>query len=86
MVPQEEFESMMAEHRHVFQGMSFIAVDSINIDFDKPKAHVKAKFRFYLDKSSGSPGEVSADAEFDFKFSHDLYLLTRLVVDQFGIK
>lgn len=85
-VSQEEFEAVLADHRHVFQGMSFIGVDSIKVDIKKPKAHVKVRFRFYMDQSSGSPGEVSADAEFDFKFNHDMYLMTRLVIDQFGIK
>ena len=84
-VPREEFETYLDNHRQVFEGMSFIGVDSIKVDFDEPKAHAKAKFRFYMDQSSGFPGEVSAEAEFYYKFKYDDYSLTRLVIDQFGI-
>ncbi len=86
IVSQEEFEVVMGNHRDVFQGMSFIGVDAVKVAFDGSKAHAKAKFRHYLDQSSGSPGEVSAEAEFYFELDDDMYLLNRLVIDIFGIE
>lgn len=86
IVLQEEFEAVLASHRDVFQGMSFIGVDSIKVDLDEPKPHAKAEFRFYMDQSSGSPGEVSAEAEFYFELYDDMYLLNRLVIYRFGIE
>jgi hypothetical protein len=85
-VDQEEFEAVMADHRHVFRGMNFIAVDSVETKINKTKAHAVAAFRFYMDKSTGQPGEIVAKAEFYFKHNGDAYLLNRLVIDQFGIK
>lgn len=85
-VSQEDFEAKLAEHRHVFKGMSFISVDLVEIELDEQKAHATAQFRFYLDQSSGSPGEVQANAKFQFIFDGDCYLLENLVIDQFGIK
>jgi hypothetical protein len=83
---KEEFETLLADHRKVFKGMSFIGVDSTEINIDESKAYAKASFRFYMDKSSGTPGEVSTDAEFYFEFFDDSYLVNRLVIEQFGIK
>lgn len=85
-VDQEEFEAVMDDHRHVFRGMSFIAVDSVVSKIDKTKAQAEAKFRFYMDQSTGQPGEISAKAKFYFKHNGDAYLLNRLVIDRFGIK
>ena len=86
IVPQEEFEGVLDNHRHIFKGMNFIKVDSIKINFKKSKAHAKAKFRFYLDKTSGQPGEISATAEFYFALEEDTFWLNRLVIDHFGIE
>jgi|GEM_PF-597850 len=83
---REEFEAILANHRNNFKGMSFIGVDSIKIKIDESTASAKADFRFYMDKSSGSPGEVIADAEFYFELFDGSYLLNRLVIEQFGIK
>jgi len=85
-VPREEFEAILDSHRQVFKGMNFLAVDSVQIDYTKKKAHAKAKFRFYFDQSSGHPGEETAEAEFHFILEEDTYWLNRLVIDQFGIK
>lgn len=87
-VSEEEFVAMIADQRNIFKGMSFINVDSVQVDFKESQAYAHANFRFYLDKSSGSPGEVSATAEFDFEHDdgEDIYLLNRLVIDHFGIK
>ena len=82
----EEFEAVLADLRHVFKGISFIGVDSTQIEIDDSKAYAKAVFRFYMDKSSDTPGEVSADAEFYFELYDDSYLLNRLVIEHFGIK
>lgn len=86
MVPQEEFEQLLITHRDVFQGMNFVSIDSMDVDINKTKAHVKASFRVYMDQSSRAPGEVNIAAEFDFKFSIGIYVITRLVIDKFGIK
>ena len=86
IVPQEEFEGVLDNHRHIFKGMNFIKVDSIKINFKKSKAHAKAKFRFYLDKTSGQPGEISTTAEFYFALEEDTFWLNRLVIDHFGIE
>jgi len=83
---REEFEAILANHRNTFKGMSFIGVDSIRIRIDYSTAYAKANFRFYMDKSSDSPGEVNADAQFYFERFDDSYLLNRLVIKQFGIR
>jgi len=85
-VSEEIFRAHLDQHRQIFKGMSFIGVDSIETDVSAKKAHAKAQFRFYLDNSSGQPGEVSADAEFFFDQKYDNYCLTRLVIGYFGIK
>jgi hypothetical protein len=85
-VPQEEFETMMDEHRRIFRGMSFIGVDAIDTDIQQTKAHAKANFRFYMDQSTGAPGEVSTTAEFYFKLNCDTFLLNRVVIEHFGIR
>lgn len=85
LISEEEFRQALADHRHVFRGMSFIGVDSVKINVKKTKAHAKAKFRFYLDQSSGQPGEISTTAEFHFVLEADTYWLNRLVIDHFGI-
>lgn len=87
-VTEEDFIAVITDHRNIFEGMSFIGIDSIKVDIKGSKAHAKAKFRFYLDHSSGTPGEVSADATFDFEHhdGEDIYLLNHMVIDHFGIK
>ncbi len=85
-VTEEIFRAHLAQHRQIFEGMSFIGVDSIETDVTAKKAHAIAQFRFYMDNSSGQPGEVSAEAEFFFDQKYDNYCLTRLVIDHFGIK
>lgn len=85
-VPKEEFQAVLDDHRRIFRGMSIIGVDSISVVLKKNKATAKATFRFYMDKSTGSPGEVSTDAEFFFDFKYGDFCLTRLVIDHFGIK
>ncbi len=85
-VSEEMFKVHLEDHRQIFKEMSFVGVDSIETDISGPKAHAKAHFRFYLDKSSGQAGEVNAEAEFFYNMKYETYCLTRLVVDCFGIK
>ncbi len=85
-VSRQEFEGVLGKHRDIFKGMTFIGVDTFEVDIKKTKAIAKATFRIYMDESSGSPGEVSADAEFQFKFQYYTFEITRLVIDQFGIR
>jgi len=86
LISEEEFKAVLSDHRHVFQGMNFIGVDSFKINIKKRTAHAKAKFRCYLDKSSGQPGEISTDAEFYFVLAEDSFWLRRLVIAHFGIE
>lgn len=86
LISEEAFRQALANHRHVFSGMHFIGVDSVKINIKKSKANAKAKFRFYLDKSSGQPGEISAEAEFHFILSEDTFWLSRLIINHFGIE
>lgn len=84
-VSQEEFETFLNDHRQVFIGMSFIGVDSINISLDGAEATATASFRYYLDESSGTPGESKAEAEFHFELFDDCYLLNHLKIPDMGI-
>src|SRR5690554_62742 len=85
-ISEAAFKAALSDHREVFQGMSYINVDAMEVNIQEPTAHVKAQFRFYLDESSGTPGQVNAEAEFYFEFQFDDYVLTRLVIDVFGIE
>jgi len=84
-VSQKEFETFLGDHRQVFIGMSFIGVDSIDITFDGAEATATSSFRYYLDESSGTPGEGEAEAEFHFELFDDCYLLNHLVIPDLGI-
>jgi hypothetical protein len=85
-VPEESFAALLGDHRHVFKGMSFIGVDSIKTEIKETTATAKATFRYYLDQSSGTPGENSAEAEFYFENCDNSFLLNHLVIESFGIR
>lgn len=83
---KEGFEELLDDHCNFFKGMSFIGVDSIESSIDEEKAYVKATFQYYLDQSSGAPGEKSAEAEFYFELYDNSFLLNHLVIERLGIR
>jgi hypothetical protein len=86
LIPKEEFEMLLDDHRDIFEGMTFIGVDSLDIKIEDSNAKAKASFRYYLDQSSGSQGEYSTTAEFEFKLDNGTFDLTRLIIEKFGIR